>query len=47
MEKNIKKNKNLNYIYLGIDFIKTEQNSLKKEIIKNYIYELRFRKRTK
>ena len=43
MEKNSKKNKknkNLNYIYLGVDFNKTENNNLKQEIIKNYIYDL-------
>jgi hypothetical protein len=43
MEKNSKKNKknkNLNYIYLGVDFNKTEKNNLKQEIIKNYIYDL-------
>ena len=39
-KKNIKKNNNINYIYLGVNFNKTEKNNLKQEIIKNYIYDL-------
>ena len=39
-KKNIKKNKNINYIYLGVEFNKEDQNNLKNEIIKHYIYDL-------
>ena len=39
-KKNIKKNNNINYIYLGVEFNKEDQNNLKNEIIKHYIYDL-------